>query len=792
MMASAAWRCLDRSPVPASIITRSSDAQLVRVIPADRLAQFLAQEATVSGVLVADLALGAWRSHHAARELFDQSSLAWPELASFNDGGDRGRVWDGLSYANVIGQGIDSEARGNETVRRALDLATALADYLSTRAPTVVIIVAPHYGIDFSADNKWFLYFLAQGLRNGPHRLVLAAGEELPGNLPMGWQLERASVAYAAVRPRMASEQPASLLALVPGTLPSELLSDLDPDGIAQGVIPLDSGRFLVAPDERRSPTDISPFTFDELGARVETIPWLRCYAQVYGNNYFVNPALLCSQAWHCFAEGGHETALRLLARAASCCRSQRNRHGIDAQLQGMRISLHRFADAAAAKPAVGGGPMKNFLLTTKGWGLVMSGDAATGREYLEQAEAQLPVTARGQIEHLYLQNILALAAARTGATAEALRLEQEIAAANDRLEHFDWRLHYVNQVNTARLLRQTGHFAQAKRAYLEAFATASGDLSESDRIYDEACLARLAAETGQPVEAMQRWFRSALSFAASVVPEAISARCIRMLLAGQAVTAEDAIESVAEFLHTALRAAQARLPPKSPWRRAEAADTDDSAVPVFLCENACQPRDLSSASCAVGADGWSVIAVRVDAKPAYDGPHHRRLRRLLAHLIRWANPDHEDMAANGYVVDGRHGRPMAIDERAQIESCLRFGIRRSLFAGQAIELAPACLVRLKQVYRLRLGDLVRDVECVGGRARIAYKRYRPERWEDDTYGLIVAAARGGWTLGSLIDAGKHDARGAVCARARALEKERVLYLELPDDWRRLVDRSEC
>src|SRR5205807_1922788 len=102
-----------------------------------------------------------------------------------------------------------------------------------------------------------------------PHRLVLAAGEELPGNLPMGWQLERASVAYAAVRPRMASEQQASLLALVPGTLPSELLSDLDPDGIAQGVIPLDSGRFLVAPDERRSPTDISPFTFDELGARV-------------------------------------------------------------------------------------------------------------------------------------------------------------------------------------------------------------------------------------------------------------------------------------------------------------------------------------------------------------------------------------------------------------------------------------------------------------------------------------------------------------------------------------------
>jgi Flp pilus assembly protein TadD len=579
----------------------------------------------------------------------------------------------------------------------------------------------------------------------------------------------------------------------MPGKVTPAALSELgfaDAEGL---LIATGAGDFLVPPETRRAPADVSPFEFDDLAARAKNLPWLRCYAQTFGNNYFVDSGLLAAQAWRFFAQGASEIAVRLLERAVACGRNPDARHALEAQLQGMRIASHRFAEAGKARSPPGGATnVKNFLIKAKGWALVMSGDAASGRDFLRQARLLSEIAAPGSVEDLYLRNILALAEARTGDLGEALRLEQEITAANGRLEPFDWRLHYVNMVNTARLFRAAGRPTDARDAYVDAFATGSGNLSESDRVYDEACLARLAAETGCPARAMQHWFRASLAFAASAVPEALSARCAAMLLSRRTDPDQDVTEGVAEALYAALEGALAQLPPEHAWHVARLPDRGHSLdAPTFIYAGVAPPRSLAEAFGALGADGWSVIPVRSATPPAFGGASHRSLRLLLARLIEREAPQHARLGFATYVVDARQGRPIASSEREQIESCVSLRLNRSIFAGRRTELSPASLGKLEQASRLRLGDLVRHVEMAGHRARVVYKRYLPERCEDDEYGLIEAAVAGDISLGTLLGAAERDISREIRARARDLEDKRVICCDLPPSWRRSIDEDE-
>lgn len=757
------------------------------MLPADRLVELLASAGARAGapgrILLADLGLGGWRGHHAARELFDAAGLAFPEPAR------PPFAASGFSYAGLISRGIDAEARGNGVALRALELAAALIEWLHGHALVSVLVIAPRFGIALGADNRWFLQFLERGLGEGPHRFALVCGGPPPPDLPPAWRLEAVSSTESAAREAAAPDGRSRLLALVPGILTPSLLAELDLAEAAPLLIETGES-YLVPPSARRPPAGVARFDFDDLAAAAKGVAWLRCYAQIHGNNYFVAPAFLAEQAWQLFGQGANDIALLLLDRAIACERAPDARDALRAQQQGMRIAMHRFADAAkAGAPSGSVTGIGNFLVKAKGWSLVMSGDAAAGRRFLADARAFPGTVAPGSIDDLYLRNISALAEARIGNPDEALRLEQEITAENGKSEPFDWQLHYVNMVNTARLLRAAGRLDEAREAYMAAFATGAGNLSESDRVYDEACLARLAAERGQPDLAMQHWLRAALAFAAARVPEALAPRCVAMLLAKRSGADDDVTEAVAGVLGDALVTADAKL---SPDRCRLAGEfPDESGVmpaPTFRFADAALPCRPSEIFGAIGAEGWSVIAVRPPARPAFDGPCHRRLRLLLARLIGRAVPADAAQGFSTFVVDARHGRPIASNEVEQVESCLGLGLSCSVFEGRKTRLAAASIEALQQASRLRLGPLVRQVEFAEGSARVVFKRYLGERREDDKYGLIAAAAAGDSTVGAVAAAAVRTSSAEICGRIRSLEQARIVCRELPASWRKLTD----
>lgn len=785
MMVSVASLRRNEALPPATGITRSPGLRPVGVLPADRLAELLASARARAGapgrILLADLGLGGWRGHHAARELFDAAGLAFPEPAR------PPRAASGFSYAGLISRGIDAEARGNGVALRALELAVALVECLHAHAPVSVLVIAPRFGIALGADNRWFLQFLEQGLGEGPHRFALVCGGPPPPDLPPAWRLEAAPSTESAAREAMPDGR-SRLLALVPGMLTPSLLAELDLAEAAPALIEMGES-YLVPPSARRPPAEAARFDFDDLAAASKGVAWLRCYAQIHGNNFFVEPAFLAEQAWQSFGQGANDIALLLLDRAIACERAPDARDALRAQQQGMRIAMHRFADAAkAGAPSGSVTGIGNFLVKAKGWSLVMSGAAAAGRRFLADARAFPGTVAAGSIDDLYLRNITALAEARVGNPDEALRLEQEITAENGRSEPFDWQLHYVNMVNTARLLRAAGRLDEAREAYMAAFATGAGNLSESDRVYDEACLARLAAERGRPDLAMQHWLRAALAFAAARVPEALAPRCVAMLLAKRSGADDDVTEAVAGVLGDALLAADAEL---SPGRCRLAGEfSDESGVvpaPTFMFADtlSCRPCEIFGA---IGAEGWSVIAVRSPAHLAFDGLRHRRLRRLLARLIGRAIPADAASGFSTFVVDARHGRPIASNEVEQVESCIGLGLSCSVFEDRKTRLAAASIEALQQASRLRLGPLVRQVEFAEGSARVVFKRYLGERREDDRYGVIAAAAAGDSTVGAVTAAADRASSAEICGRIRSLEQARIVCRELPAPWRKLTE----
>lgn len=116
--------------------------------------------------------------------------------------------------------------------------------------------------------------------------------------------------------------------------------------------------------------------------------------------------------------------------------------------------------------------------------------------------------------------------------------------------------------------------------------------------------------------------------------------------------------------------------------------------------------------------------------------------------------------------------------------------MNRSIFERKTFEFPPASLDRLEQASQVRLGDLVRQAEMAGRCARVAYKRYMPERREDDEYGLIEAAIAGGISFGALVDAAGPDSAGKVRARAGELRDSRVICIDLPSNWRQLLDED--
>jgi len=763
----------DRRPVRITRRASLPPLECIRAGTLDGLLAALSLEG-IANPVVADLSLGAWRSHELARSCFAQLEVAWP-LPSPTPPEWRGftSTWmapisaDGSvqrdAAAAVIGDWIDSEGRGDSAALSALMLAEGLLAALDDE-PLSLVVLAPRFGLPWQTESALFLRYLAYGKRPAD-RLILLGDEHLGKDECAGFELRWSDAPARPPRPR-----PTGLVPLVPSCLDPKTQQALGAEGHA-----LRAGWRLVPPEWRIAPSATPRLVYDRLAA-APVDSWLLSFAHVHGNNYFVDPWFLCAEANQRLAEGGHDIALRLMERAAVCAQRAADRAAIQALAQGFRIALMRYGEVIAApdpSPALSPS-LRGALMMTKGWGLVMSGHARRAEPYMESARELLgPIFGRNR-QFLYLLNISALNRVNLGDLDGAMALEKEIEAASAALEDSDYHLAYVNWINIARLHRRRHEFDIAETYYERAFATTAGARTESDLVYINVCMARLHAARGNIRAAFLAWLRAALHWLSCDAPEALGWRVLSTVLGRKATPADTPVPEMAMALSKHLRAAAASAGVTSLPEISRCAPTFMRADRALISGGAAA---LTSAE-AIGADGFGVIVTAAPGCPAFDDPCHETLAALVRDLLALEARCSTLVEYPTILVDDRHGQELPTVHEELIATCLRRSVNRARFNGEVIELPASRRAALLDCTEVRRGPAVARVEPLCDGCRIYFKRYRSPCLLSADEGAVLAAADAGVTLPDLWPQLKRE-RDEVIGLVRQLEAKRVVEIRV-------------
>jgi tetratricopeptide (TPR) repeat protein len=744
----------------------------------ERLLQVLEDSGRGADSLVgSDVSLGGWRGHQVATELSAQLGIAAHPAPPGSGELQRGMP----SYADLIGRGIDAEARGEQSVLTALEAAERIGVALDDCSSPTVVIMAPRHGLPWEADDLLAVRLLAPRL--GPSaRLVIAYGDAqgLPDELSIEPTVEWLNAPPPCPPPRSTVSD---LAALVPGIIDPQVARALDaqqdPRASEAPGLALRRGHFLVAPERRRRFADVSRFEYDRLAAATAGVGWLHAHAQYLGNNAFVDAAFLVREAWQRFTEGAGDLALRLLERAATCATPE-ERAIAQCQAQGIRIALGRFEDAAGvADPSPALAPeLRRFLLLAKGYALVMIDDVECAQPSLNEGRLLLEVLDDDR-EHLYLLNSAALGQLKRGDPEAALVTEREMAARLKRLARPDWRLGYVNAVNIARLSRRLGDFDGAERSYADAFDITLGGRSESEAVYTNVCLAKLNAARGdRPEEAFACWLRAAVHWVAARAPEALGARVVKALTGHVVASPGRLVEEVSAALARSLAAA-ARA-----WGRPElgecaAAELDETRAPAFVHADALYSMEAPGRVVAVGASGWGVLSGPSEAVSARGRPATRRLRAVVVRAMALLSETGDLLDAGVVYVDDRLGQEIPREPRELVESALRLGASGVWFQGRApVALDALERARLERCLRVQPGPGVDSIEVAGDAVVVRFKRSEDALTLAAELSQILTAVESRPLVRELAALVKpHPASADLMAQLRMLEAARVVYL---------------
>lgn len=666
-----------------------------------RILDRLAREGTCH---VSDLSLGGWRPFQLAAE--------WDGLPDM----DVGKVDGGpteppsIDFSRIAAAGIEAEALGTRVVRDAHARASALLAGRHDGRRRNFIVVVPHAPNGWREEDRLVLRCLADALDPEAGQIFLLAtapaldANILPDDLAWTWCATEVAETAADLRGEAA-------LAALPGLLPAEF-------GVPG--LPLDDGRLLVAPELRAQRP--APVDFDRVKPLLGGAAALSAYAEMHGSNFHVDPQSMAAHAARAFGADATELSIDYLKRGIECARGPWRR-GLLCQLQGYRIASHRFREAAAQDVSCGAtGQVGAFLEMSRGWGYALCGDGAAALPYLSRAADLLSGSADTSFLR-YLRNITALALARSGRTGEALALEYLIAEENVPPGR-SWPMHFVNQINIARLLMARDPAAAASH-YAEAFATQEGGRSPVDRIYANMVRARLAERLGN--DARPNWLRAALHFAAWDIPEALGSRHAAALVPEAAALSPHArTESVAAALGERLGYAAA-------GGEEEPADTIGIATGASFQEGA-RPVAI------LAGDGWSAVAIDGPVRSASGGPARRQLNRCLAEeVLRCARPP-TGLRIRTVAIDDRLGCEMALDRNEYIEVALRLGVSRLFDRGCAFVIEDGARRQALLRCSVALNPQVVQVQRHCDRVALRFKRYREDATVDDPLGVIERA----------------------------------------------------
>jgi hypothetical protein len=662
-----------------------------------------------------DLTLGAWRARHAARELAVQTGTVLDERATPYDALEA-RV-GGVDLGEVIGAGVDAESRGDATMRIAYDDARRIARALPRDA--TILVFGPRFGAPRRPENDAFVRFMRE--------FAIAVREVVFD--------EGASDATHTVESALRAAK-ADVRYLVPGCASDRL-------DAAEATVSIFPGNVrVIEPALRADPRRVPRALFDRLAADESKAWWVRAYAQLFGNNLYVEARELERVAWSTYLEGGVEVALDLLDRAIACAKTPFERALALARAQGVRIAALRYDEAARAPEPPPNVPaeLRDFIAQTKGWGLALDGKPLEAQRWFARPLAALEAKDELSVADLYLLNIYALSCFRAGDTSQALALERAIAERHAALPHQDARLEHINSINLARLLRRVGDADGSAEAYDRAFATSEGLREWPEVVQREAIAAGRAASNGNRAEADDAWLRAALAWLADPVPEALGRRTVAAVLEGPAPKQEHVADAVAAALLARIAPLASALP------NAHSAVAHAAAVRAATIR-AASPGERVEA--VVGRTGWTVAL----CPPA---PSSRARSAVASELERCVGALVADGArASGVggvvdiAVDLRDGRDLARTRAQAYDLAVRRGARTLCFDGIVATLEPDERERALSRARLFLAPAIaRIAPFASAPARAIYKRFLPPRElsaiEADLVAAVASAASDG------------------------------------------------
>jgi tetratricopeptide (TPR) repeat protein len=635
--------------------------------------------------------------------------------------------------------------------------------------PRFLVVVPPRFAYRWEAADALFFRFVVEGLRDAPSRVILISTGDGAPIIPSDWEVcwlesdEQAPLGH--------TEPPC----LIPGVLDASQVADPANHLDGRQLWEFSPGFHLVVPECRRAPSEVAPQFFDRLAATAR-LPWLRAYGQLHGSNYYVEPDLLLAEGTRSVSEGGEERGFAALERASTCAVDPIGRAVIRLQLQGLRLAVQRYAEAAEEKDPDPGLPaaLEGRMLQDKGWALLLRGEHTRGEAYLRAALDRLTPLAGESRELLYLKNIYALALLRTGDIEGATRLEQDIREECSRRGLTDARLYYINSINLARLYYRQQRYAAAATCYGVAFETNFGLRSESDLVYTNSCLGRLYSAAGKQELASRFWLRAAIHWVSSSAPEALAPRVVAMLLQGQQPTDEHMVVSVSAALLERLREV---FPESGDFRSDSSFGIDDVRPgPNFL---RIQNRSLQSIlTSAVGSDGWGVILSATSHRLAVDCEAHRRLRLTIAVLLERFCPGCGVASAPSVLVDDQFGRELPATWSQLRDMCVRLGIKHLRFSGLENRLDKTNIAGFRSQCRVWLSMCVDRIAADAGGGHVFFKRCRGPRLLTPAEARLLRLVGEGISLSSLCEqfAGRTFDR-AVWVLLRCLEEDRVCYV---------------
>lgn len=489
----------------------------------DTLASYCRYETDSFDPIVSDISLGAWAPHQVATEFYKQLGITFPE----NVYGDMLHIntsasGNFLSYSEMIGKGIDGEAIGDITILMSYKMAIGLSSYLTSAGPTIFIVFMPLYNNQWTKENKWFLQFLSEAIKDTPHQLLFASARKeahSPKDWTLLWKNDASSLLEHALEPELWHH--------LPGVLDSELTKNVVTD--TDHIIRLRNDCYIPASMVRPDPQGVPATIFEKLSLAVGSSHTYKAYLIFKSSNFFVDTKLLSGLAWKCFSQASTDLATLYMERAFFCEPNALQRAILNCQYLGMLIATMQFAKVAAAPQPGKTAPLaiRSFLLEAKGWGYVMVNQPDKAFQMFLEAKDILEGAENGDNnikELLYLKNILALCKLRLGKTEEAVNDELQIFEATELLAEMDYRLRYVNAINLSRLFKRQNDIERSLHFCQIAFDTTYGNRAFGDLIFTNLNIANTVRKTDRE-RALHHYVLAAIHWLACDIPEALNNR---------------------------------------------------------------------------------------------------------------------------------------------------------------------------------------------------------------------------------------------------------------------------